>query len=98
MVHLWWTRSRDVSDRRSDAEVILGVTAFKPKSLDLIEKVASGKLTRVVLTKRGQPIVAIVPLVERRKNLWGALARLMRPVEGVDLTAPTGERWAAEDG
>jgi prevent-host-death family protein len=98
MVHLWWTRSRDVSDRRSDAEVILGVTAFKPKSLDLIEKVASGKLTRVVLTKRGQPIVAIVPLVERRKNLWGALARLMRPVEGVDLTAPTDERWAAEDG
>jgi prevent-host-death family protein len=86
-----------VSDRSSDAEVILGVSAFKPKSLDLIEKVASGKLTRV-LTKRGQPIVAIVPLVERRKNLWGALARLMRPVEGVDLTAPTGERWAAEDG
>jgi prevent-host-death family protein len=97
MVHLWWTRSRGVSDRSSDAEVILGVSAFKPKSLDLIEKVASGKLTRV-LTKRGQPIVAIVPLVERRKNLWGALARLMRPVEGVDLTAPTGERWAAEDG
>ena len=87
-----------MSDRSNDAEVILGVTAFKPKSLDLIEKVASGKLTRVVLTKRGQPIVAIVPLVERRKNLWGALARLMRPVEGVDLTAPTGERWAAEDG
>jgi prevent-host-death family protein len=98
MVHLWWTRSRDVSDQSSDAEVILGVTAFKPKSLDLIERVASGKLSRVVLTKRGQPIVAIVPLDERRKNLWGALARVMRPVEGVDLGAPTGERWASEDG
>jgi prevent-host-death family protein len=98
MVHVWWTRSRDVSDRSCGAEVILGVTAFKPRSLDLIERVASGKLDRVVLTKRGEPIVAIVPLDERRKNLWGALARLMRPVEGVDLTAPTGERWTAEDG
>lgn len=87
-----------MSDRSSDAEVILGVTAFKPRSLDLIERVASGKLSRVVLTKRGEPIVALVPLAERRKSLWGALAKLMRPVAGVDLTAPTGERWVAEDG
>jgi prevent-host-death family protein len=87
-----------LADRSSDAEVILGVTAFKPRSLDLIERVASGKLSRVVLTKRGEPIVALVPLAERRKSLWGALARIMRPVAGVDLTAPTGERWAAEDG
>jgi hypothetical protein len=42
--------------------------------------------------------VAIVPLVERRKSLWGGFANLMRPVEGVDLAAPTGERCAARDG
>ncbi|MGH6897042.1 MAG: type II toxin-antitoxin system Phd/YefM family antitoxin [Geminicoccaceae bacterium] len=87
-----------MSDRSSDAEVTLGVTAFKPRSLDLIEKVASGKLNRVVLTKRGRPVVALVPLDEGPENLWGALANLMQPVEGVDLTAPTGERWVAEDG
>ena len=28
-------------------------------------------------------------------ELWGALADLMQPVEGVDLTAPTGEIWTA---
>jgi prevent-host-death family protein len=87
-----------VSGRNSDAEVTLGVTAFKPRSLDLIEKVASGRLNRVVLTKRGRPVVALVPVDEGRENLWGALAHLMDPVEGVDLTEPTGERWAAEDG
>jgi prevent-host-death family protein len=86
-----------VSDRSGDAEVRLGVTAFKPRSLDLIERVASGKLSRVVLTKRGRPVAALVPLSGAGEDLWGALADLMEPLEGVDLTEPTGERWAAED-
>jgi hypothetical protein len=30
------------------------------------------------------------------QELWGALAELMAPVDGVDLTAPLGEVWAAE--
>jgi prevent-host-death family protein len=76
----------------------LGVTAFKPRSLDLIERVASGKISRVVLTKRGRPVAALVPLGTQADNLWGALADLMEPVEDVDLTEPTGERWAAEVG
>jgi prevent-host-death family protein len=79
-----------------EGEVAVGVTAFKPRSLGLIEDVASGKLRRVVLTKRGRPIAALVPLEAERTELWGALADIMQPVDGVDLSAPTGERWKAE--
>jgi prevent-host-death family protein len=80
-----------VSGRRSDAEVTLGVTAFKPRSLKLIEQVATGKVSRVVLTKRGRAVAALVPLRDQVDNLWGALADLMEPVEGTDLAKPTGE-------
>jgi prevent-host-death family protein len=97
MVHLVWTRSRDVSDRSGDAELRMGVTTFKPRSLDLIDRVATGKLSRVILTKRGRPVAALVPLGGREDDLWGALAEIMEPVEGVDLTEPTGDRWAADD-
>jgi prevent-host-death family protein len=81
-----------------DAELSVGVSEFKPKSLDLIERVASGKLRRVVLTKRGRPVAAVVPIDDAAPELWGSLADLMEPVEGVDLTEPVGETWAAEDG
>jgi len=87
-----------VSDRSGDAEVRLGVTAFKPRSLDLIEQVATGKLSRIVLTKRGRPVAAVVPLSDQGDDLWGALADMMEPLEDVDLTEPAGEHWAAEDG
>ena len=80
----------------NECELALGVTAFKPRSLELIERVASGKLRRVVLTKHGRPIAALVPLDEEPDELWGSLADIMQPVDGVDLTAPTGEMWKAE--
>jgi len=83
-------------DEANRGELVLNVTAFKPKSLELIERVASGNLQRVVLTKRGRPIAAIVPLAAQQDDLFGALADLMEPVAGVDLTEPTGERWDAE--
>jgi antitoxin (DNA-binding transcriptional repressor) of toxin-antitoxin stability system len=79
-----------------EGEVAVGVTAFGPRSLALIQAVASGRLGRVVLTRRGRPIAALVPLVEEPKELWGALAGIMEPVAGVDLGAPTGERWKRE--
>ena len=81
-----------------EAEVSVGVSAFKPKSLELIEGVASGKLRRVILTKHGRPVAAVVPVDDQPAELWGALADLMEPVSGVDLTEPTKEAWAADGG
>jgi antitoxin (DNA-binding transcriptional repressor) of toxin-antitoxin stability system len=52
----------------------------------------------VVLTKRGRPVAALVPFGDRPEGLWGALAAIMEPVQGIDLTEPTGELWAAENG
>jgi hypothetical protein len=37
------------------------------------------------------------PIDDAPPELWGALADLMEPVEGVDLTEPVGETWAAEE-
>jgi hypothetical protein len=37
------------------------------------------------------------PIDDAPEELWGALADLMTPVEGVDLTEPLGETWAAEE-
>jgi prevent-host-death family protein len=87
-----------MADLADGAELSVGVSEFKPKSLDLIERVASGKLRRVVLTKRGRPVAAVVPIDDTPQELWGALAGLMEPVEGIDLTEPVGEVWAAENG
>lgn len=79
------------------AEETVGVTEFKPRSLELIENVASGKLGRVVLTKRGKPVAALVPLSRSGfASLHGALKHMMRPVQGADVTEPTGEVWEAE--
>ena len=78
-----------------DAETI-AVSAFKPRSLELIERVASGRVGRLVLTKRGRPVAVLLPVREQSVELWGALRDLMEPAADVDLTAPTGEVWAAE--
>ena len=44
-----------------DVETI-AVSAFKPRSLELIERVASGRVARLVLTKRGRAVAALVPV------------------------------------
>jgi prevent-host-death family protein len=80
-----------------DVETI-AVSKFKPRSLELIERVASGRLSRLVLTKRGRAVAAVVPVQEQPVELWGALRELMEPVADADLTAPVGEVWAAEHG
>lgn len=78
-------------------EKSIGVTEFKPRSLALIEEVASGRTERLVLTKHGKPVAAVVPLTPPSfASLHGSLKHLMRPVPGVDLTEPTGEVWEAE--
>jgi prevent-host-death family protein len=83
---------------RADEVETIAVSAFKPRSLELIERVASGRIGRLVLTRRGRPVAMLVPAAEPQTALHGALRGLMEPVAGADLTAPTGEEWAAERG
>ena len=83
-------------DLPADDVETIAVSAFKPRSLEMIERVASGRVTQLVLTRRGKPVAALVPVRAEPVELWGALRDLMEPVPDVDLTAPIEEAWAAE--
>lgn len=77
-------------------ETVINVTAFKSQCLALIDAVAQGKADRVVLTRRGRPVAALVPVERPLPNLWGALRGSVTILPGTDLTAGTGEAWEAE--
>jgi antitoxin (DNA-binding transcriptional repressor) of toxin-antitoxin stability system len=43
-------------------EKTIAVSAFKPRSLETIDELASRRTARVVLTKRGKAVAALVPV------------------------------------
>jgi prevent-host-death family protein len=77
-------------------DTAINVTAFKGRCLALIDAVAQGKTSRVVLTRRGRPIAALVPYDQSQPELWGALRGSVTVPPGTDLTHPTGEDWQAD--
>jgi prevent-host-death family protein len=79
------------------AEEVVGVTRLKARSNELVAGVASERLSRVVLTKRGKPAAMVVPVrTASFASLHGALRHLLEPVPGGDLTEPAGEVWDVE--
>jgi prevent-host-death family protein len=84
-----------VSMMRKARETEIPVTEFKAKCLSVIEKVASGKTGRVVLTKRGKPVAALVSVSKALPNPRGALKGIAFIPPGVDISEPTGEDWEA---
>ena len=77
-------------------EKTIAVSKFKPRSLEIIDEVASRKTARVVLTRRGKPVAALVPIETKPYDPWGAMRGTMRVMPGVDLTAPLDEIWEAD--
>jgi antitoxin (DNA-binding transcriptional repressor) of toxin-antitoxin stability system len=83
-------------------ETSIGVTAFKSQCLGLIDDVAQGKTSRIVLMKHNRPVAALVRIApetdddETLGGLWGAMKGMMTIAPGVDITEPTGEVWDAE--
>jgi antitoxin (DNA-binding transcriptional repressor) of toxin-antitoxin stability system len=66
MVHLEWTmpdgalmQDNSPKNSRKPMETVIGVTAFKARCLELIDDVATGKVDRVVLTRRGKQVAEI---------------------------------------
>ncbi|NNM72959.1 type II toxin-antitoxin system Phd/YefM family antitoxin [Enterovirga aerilata] len=45
----------------SAAEITLNVTEFKARSLSLLEDIAKGRLSRIIITKRGKPLAVVSP-------------------------------------
>jgi antitoxin (DNA-binding transcriptional repressor) of toxin-antitoxin stability system len=72
-----------------DRELTLTVSAFKAQCLDVMARIASHKLSRVTVTKRGKPIAVMGPVeqVLDGKSLckgnqgyaksWGAMRRTL---------------------
>ena len=83
-------------------EAAIGVTAFKSQCLNLIDQVAQGKKSRIVLMKHNRPVAAVVPIEPEEENLntlqdvWGAMRGVGTIPPGVDIMEPTGEVWKAE--
>jgi len=90
--HFNWTISKAMAKTR---ETQIPVTEFKAKCLSVIDRVANGKAGRVVLTKRGKPVAALVPISKALPNPRGALKGTVFIPPGVDITEPTGEDWEA---
>ena len=79
-----------------DTETAINVTAFKGQCLALIDAVAQGKTSRVVLTRRGRPVAALVPYGQKLPELWGAMRGTVTVAPGTDLAQGTGEVWKAD--
>jgi antitoxin (DNA-binding transcriptional repressor) of toxin-antitoxin stability system len=75
----------------------ISATEFKSHCLELINDIARGKSSRILLTKHNHPIAQIVPVQQPHTKLWGALGGTVKLSPGVDLTQPTGESWKARD-
>jgi antitoxin (DNA-binding transcriptional repressor) of toxin-antitoxin stability system len=82
-------------DSAGETGTAIGVTAFKAQCLALIDQVARGKTSRVVLLRHNRPVAAIVPVADDTGTLWGALRGSVTVEHGVDLTDATGEMWDA---
>lgn len=71
----------------------IGATEFKAHCLELMDRVARTRQP-LTITKRGKPVVQVVPAAEEPAKLFGALKGTV--IGDPDLVSPTGERWEAE--
>ena len=92
---------------RAAREQTIGVTAFKARCLELIDDVASGKLDRVVLTRRGKAVAEVTASgVAATSNTdecvadpWGYMKGRMQVDPTWDPTQPFEDiEWDAEKG
>jgi prevent-host-death family protein len=76
-----------------------GAGEFKARCLRLMERVASTR-TPILVTKRGKPLVQIVPAAEKEwdESTWRERGRatLILPPSDEEITRPTGVKWNAE--
>ena len=65
------------------------VTEFKARCLDILDRLGSGKLDRVEVTKRGKIMAVLTPPPAKdTEDLFGCLKDQTRVPAGFDLTLP----------
>ncbi len=70
----------------------MSAAEFKAKCLDVLDQVAAGH-EAVVVTKRGKPVAQVVPIIDRPKQLWGAMKGQIG-IRG-DIIGPLDVEWEA---
>jgi prevent-host-death family protein len=77
-------------------------TEFKAKCLEVLDRLAAHKLTRVTITKRGKIVAVLTPPEDAEtavRGLHGFLRGSVIAPQGFDFTAPVlDEPLSAEDG
>jgi prevent-host-death family protein len=79
----------------------ISASEFKAKCLDILDRIRSRDLERVVVTKRGVPVAVLVPPPAEAgevERLHGFLRGSAVVPPGFDLTAPTADEAFAADG
>ena len=79
----------------AEADVPISAAEFKARCLKLMDEVArTGR--PLVITKRGRPLVRLLPAQEEPRATFGCLRGSTRIVG--DIVASAGETWSAETG
>jgi prevent-host-death family protein len=84
------------------ASQTIAAAEFKAKCLDILERLSTGELERVVVTKRGRPVAVLTPPPtpeDSVRGLYGCMEGSVIGPPDFDLTEPISEEtWDAELG
>lgn len=73
------------------SSITLSVTDFKARCLELFDRLKSGSLDRIEVTKRGKTVAIVTPPAmdeELARAVHGSMAAMTLVSEDVDLVAP----------
>ncbi len=81
-------------------QTMINASEFKATCLELFDRVASGELERVVITKRGRVVGILHPPEPEStpESVFGALRGSVHIAADTDLTAPLDVAFDAEQG
>ena len=72
----------------------INATDFKARCLDMLDRVNSGEIDEIAITKRGKVVARLVPpppALESVESVFGWMKGTVTIPEGFDLTAPVFE-------
>jgi prevent-host-death family protein len=84
-----------------EANLTIAASEFKAKCLELLGRLGSRKLKRIVVTKRGRPVAVLTPPQGEREAaeaLYGCMEGSVAVPPGFDLTAPMLEEQLHAEG
>jgi prevent-host-death family protein len=86
----------------TDTALEISASEFKAKCLELLDRLATRKLDRIVVTKHGRPVAVLSPPPSPEAaadSLFGCLQGMMEAPADFDFTAPVlDEPFDAEEG